>query len=267
VPWDPAQYLKYAGERLRPALDLMARVPLAAPRSIVDLGCGAGNVTRLLAERWPGAQVVGVDNSAAMLAKARATGIADARWMEVDLAEWAASAPSGAADLVYSNAALHWLDRHEELFPRLLRTVAPGGALAVQMPSNFGAPSHVALRQTVESARWRTQFAHLLRPTPVAEPARYFAWLAGGGAALDVWTSEYLHVLPPSSDGEHPVVAWTKGTALTPFLSALDAPAGRAFVADYTARVAPAYPPLADGRVLFPFRRLFVVAVRAEHAV
>jgi trans-aconitate 2-methyltransferase len=263
MTWDPAQYLKFAGERLRPALDLMARVPLAAPGTIVDLGCGAGNVTRILADRWPAARIVGVDNSPAMLAKARASGVGTAAWVEADLASWAADAAEGAFDLVYSNAALHWLDGHATLMPRLLRAVAAGGALAMQVPSNFSAPSHVALRETVEDPRWRTKLANRLRPTPVADAARYFGWLAPQAAKLDIWTTEYLHVLPPSTDGDHPVVAWTKGTALTPFLSALDPQAQSAFVADYTARVAPAYPPLADGRVVFPFRRLFVVAIRA----
>lgn len=267
MTWDPAQYLKFAGERLRPALDLMARVPLSSPRTIVDLGCGAGNVARILAERWPAARLTGVDNSDAMLEKARAAAGDGIAWVAADLAAWAAHVPAGSVEIVYSNAALHWLDDHATLFPRIFRAVAPGGVLAVQMPSNFGAPSHVALAEAVQDARWRARLAQLLRPAPVAAPGRYFDWLAPQAASLDVWTTEYLHVLPRATDGDHPVVAWTKGTALTPFLSALDADEGRAFVADYAARIAPAYPPLPDGRVLFPFRRLFVVAVRAQRAV
>ncbi len=262
--WDPAQYLKYAGERLRPALDLLARVPLAAPATIADLGCGAGNVTRILAERWPDAAITGIDNSATMLAQARATlrDRARAGWREADLAAWAASAPSASLDLVYSNAALHWLDDHATLFPRLLATVAPGGALAVQMPSNFGAPSHVALHDLVASAPWRERLAPLLRATPVAPAGQYFEWLAPLARTVDAWTTEYLHVLAPGADGEHPVVAWTRGTALTPFLAALDPDAQAAFVAAYRGRIATAYPPRADGRVLYPFRRVFVVALR-----
>lgn len=266
MSWDPGQYLKYASERLRPALDLMAHVPLAAPRAIVDLGCGAGNVTRILAERWPEAAVTGVDNSAAMLAVARAAVPAGARieFHAADLATWAEAPDPAPVDLVYSNAALHWLDDHAAMLPRLFEAVAAGGVLAVQMPSNFAAPSHVALQDTVASARWRARLLPLLRPIPVASAVQYFDWLAPRADAVDAWTTEYLHVLPRATDGDHPVVAWTKGTALTPFLGALEADAQRAFVADYAARVASAYPMRDDGRVLYPFRRVFVVATRAR---
>jgi trans-aconitate 2-methyltransferase len=263
VAWDPAQYLKYAGERQRPALDLIGRIPLAAPRTIVDLGCGAGNVTRVLGERWPGARIRGVDNAASMLARAREAAQGDARfdWIEADLADFA---PGEPVDLLFSNAALHWLDGHAELFPRLFDFVAPAGVLAVQMPSNFGAPSHTILADIATSPRWRAQLGRIVRTAPVAPAADYFALLAPLAREVDAWTTEYLHVLAPATEGEHPVVAWTRGTALTPFLAALDAGAQRAFLADYRARIAQAYPLLADGCVLFPFRRLFVVAVRAE---
>lgn len=264
--WDPGQYLKYASERLRPALDLMARVPLAAPREIVDLGCGAGNVTRILAERWPASAVTGIDASAAMLAAARAAAPGGGRiaFREAELAAWSAAPEPATADLVFSNAALHWLDDHAGLMPRLFRAVAPGGVLAVQMPANFAAPSHAALHETVTSARWRAHLLPLLRSAPVASAAQYFGWLAPEAVTVDVWTTEYVHVLPHASGGDHPVVAWTKGTALTPFLAALDNEAQQAFIGDYAARIADAYPLQADGRVLFPFRRLFVVAARAN---
>jgi trans-aconitate 2-methyltransferase len=266
MTWDPAQYLKYAGERLRPALDLMARIGAAAPRTVVDLGCGAGNVTRILAERWPRARIVGLDNSAPMLAKARASGSAPAsiEWREAELAAWAAAPSPAAADLLYSNAALHWLDDHATLFPRLFSAVAPGGTLAVQMPSNFDAPSHVEMHAVATSARWRSRVGARARPVPVAPAARYFEWLAPQAEAIDAWTTEYLHVLPRGSDGDHPVVAWTKGTALTPFLEALAPDEQRAFVADYAERIARAYPLRSDGGALFPFRRVFVVATRAN---
>lgn len=263
--WDPAQYLKYAGERQRPARDLIARIALAAPRAIIDLGCGAGNVTRLIGERWPDARITGVDNSAAMLARAREATHGDARfdWLEADLA---AFAPCEPADLLFSNAALHWLDDHQALFPRLFAHVAPGGVLAVQMPANFAAPSHTILAEIATSPGWRDRLGRLVRPTPVASAADYFALLAPRARVVDAWTTEYLHVLAPATGDEHPVVAWTRGTALTPFLGALDADAQRAFLAEYGARIARAYPALADGQVLFGFRRLFVVAVRASGA-
>ena len=198
MSWDPAQYLKYASERLRPALDLMARVSIEAPGTIVDLGCGAGNVTQILADRWPHARVVGVDNSTEMLAVARASTAGEARrqWIDADLATWAPAAP---VDIVFSNAALHWHDDHAQLFPRIFGWVAPGGVLAVQMPDQNAAPSHVALAALVSSARWRDRLAPLLRRAPVAPVAAYFRLLAAAARTVDAWTTEYLHVLPPSA--------------------------------------------------------------------
>lgn len=262
MAWDPTQYLKFAGERMRPASDLVARIPLAAVSTIVDLGCGAGNVSQLLGARWPGATITGVDSSEAMLAQARAATAAEPRyrWQSGELATWA---PGAAADVVFSNAALHWLDAHAALLPRIFAAVRPGGALAVQMPANFDAPSHTALAATVQDDSWREQLGARLRPRPVARADEYYEWLAPRAGAIDIWTTEYLHVLPAGDGGEHPVVAWTRGTALTPFLAVLDAAGQRRFLADYGTRVAAAYPRRADGRVLFPFRRLFIVALRA----
>ncbi len=264
MAWDPEQYLKFADDRRRPAIDLMARVLLDAPRLIVDLGCGAGNVTRLLGARWPGARIVGVDSSPAMLASARDATKGDPRfeWIEADVARWTRG--DDRPDLVYSNAALHWLDDHARLLPRLLRDVAPGGALAVQMPDNFGAPSHVALFDVARSPRFASKLASRVRESPVAPADAYYGWLAPHASRLDIWTTQYLHVLEPTNDGEHPIVAWTSSTALTPFTGALDAAEARAFVDDYRARVARLYAPRSDGRVLFAFRRRFIVATRVN---
>jgi trans-aconitate 2-methyltransferase len=264
MSWEPGQYLKFENERLRPALDLMARIGLVAPRTVVDLGCGAGNVTRILAERWPHAEVAGIDNSAAMLAKARKENSKSAaiEWRLADLAGWAAATAPASVDLVYSNAALHWLDDHATLFPRLLRLVAPGGVLAVQMPSNFLASSHVALNAVAGGPRWRGRLGAVLRPVPVAPAAQYFAWLAPYAETVNAWTTEYLHVLRDEGAGEHPIIAWIKGSALTPFLERLDPDAQRAFVSDCAERIAPAYPAGPDGSVLYPFRRVFVVATQ-----
>ncbi len=261
MSWDPQQYLRFEDHRLRPAIDLMARIDLAAPRGIVDLGCGAGNVTRLLAARWPQAEILGVDNSPQMLAKARIAmqDTPRVRFDEGDLATWA---PAEPVDLVYSNAALHWLPGHEHLFARVLAMVAPGGTLAVQMPDNFGAPSHTIIAELAASPRWRAQLGALVRGAPVAPAADYFRWLAPHSRALDLWTTEYLQVLPRDAGSDHPVAAWTRGTWLVPFLAALDADDQRAFVAEYNARLAVAYPPLPDGRTLFAFRRLFIIANR-----
>lgn len=260
MAWSPGQYLQYGDERLRPAVELLARIPLADARSIADLGCGPGNVTPFLAERWPEAMIVGVDGDAAMLERARAThrDRPKVRFEQADLASWE---PREPLDLIYSNAALHWVDDHATLLPRLFGCVLAGGVLAVQMPDNFAAPSHLALFDAAESKRWRDRVGVLVRRTPVASAAQYHQWLAPMARKLDLWTTEYLQVLPPREDGEHPVVGWMRGAALTPFVAALGADAP-AFVADFAERIARDYARLADASVLFPFRRRFIVALR-----
>ncbi|MGE0715278.1 MAG: methyltransferase domain-containing protein [Alphaproteobacteria bacterium] len=250
--WDPSQYLKFADHRLRPALDLLARVPLDRPGTIVDLGCGAGNVTRHLADRWPEARVIGVDSSPQMLSKARGI-LPDASWVEGDIATWTPPAPG---DLIYSNAALHWLGDHGGLFPRLMGLLAPGGVLAVQMPRNYEAPSHTRLLDTAVSGPWRERLAPLVRPSPVAAPEAYHRALAGPGRTLDIWETVYMQVL----EGENPVAEFTKGTALKPLLDALEEPQRSQFETEYRRRIAAAYQREADGTTLFPFRRLFIIA-------
>jgi trans-aconitate 2-methyltransferase len=252
VAWDPAQYLKFADHRLRPAIDLLNRVALDDPGEVYDLGAGAGNVTRLIKERWPGARVTGVDDSPTMLAKAAATA-PTISWQQADLATWQ---PPRPADLIYSNAALHWLTGHERLFPALLAGLAPGGVLAVQMPRNFGAPSHTLISEAARGGPWRATLEPLLRPAPVADPAFYYDVLGPKASALDIWETEYLQIL----EGADPVKEWTKGTWLKPLLDVLAEPERSRFETRYAELVARAYPPRADGRTLFPFRRLFLVA-------
>lgn len=256
MPWSPEQYLKFADHRLRPAIDLLNRIDLPQPREIVDLGAGAGNVTRLLAARWPAARVLGVDASAAMLAKATEAP-SSIVWERADLASWV---PGRPPDLIYSNAALHWVGNHERLFPRLLAALAPGGVLAVQMPRNFSAPSHASIAEAARGGPWHSRLESLLRPPPTAEPGVYYSLLAPLARSLDLWETEYLHVL----EGEDPVKEWTKGTWLAPLLDALEEPERGAFEAHYARLVAAAYPRRADGRTLLPFRRLFLVATRAH---
>ena len=252
MAWNPDQYLKFAEYRLRPAVDLLNRVAVAAPRRVVDLGCGAGNVTRLLRERWPEAAIVGVDSSPDMLAKARQT-VPDVTWQLADLATWE---PAAKPQVMFSNAALHWLDDHQRLIPRLLGMVAADGVLAIQMPNNFRSPSHTGLADTAASGPWRRTLEPLRRPAPVADPGWYWELLTAAGAAVDIWETEYLHVLT----GDDAVVQWVTGTVLRPFLDALDSSWQEAFLADYRRRMAAAYPRRADGSTLFPFRRLFIVA-------
>ena len=254
MSWDPSQYLLFADQRRRPGVELLARIGAANPALIYDLGCGAGNLTRLLAERWPQAKLIGLDSSAAMLEKARAEAPA-ITWQLADLAAWR---PGEPADVLYSNAALQWIDGHRTLFPALVDALAPGGTLAVQMPRNHDAPSHTGMAEAARSGPWRAKLEPLLREHPTLPPQDYFDILTGAGIKADIWEVDYLQQLA----GENAVVEWTKGTALKPLLDALDEPWRGQFLADYTARMAKAYPRRADGVTLFTFRRLFIVAVK-----
>jgi trans-aconitate 2-methyltransferase len=240
---------------LRPALDLLAQIPLAAPRSIYDLGCGPGNITQLIAERWPAATVTGVDSSAAMLAKARRD-LPALKLVQADIAAWSPPAP---ADLLFTNAALQWLEDHERLLPRLVGQLAPGGLLAVQMPRNQRSPSHSLIQEAAASGPWSARLA-AVRHREVGTAEAYYRMLAPHTKRLDIWETQYLHALPPTPGGEHPVVAWTKGTALRPYLDALQEPQRGAFLEAYAARIAAAFPAQADGMTLLPFNRIFLIA-------
>ena len=255
MSWDPTQYLKFAGERLRPALDLLARIPATAPQSVVDLGCGTGNLAPLFMQRWPQTRLTGVDSSREMLAKARADH-PQADFVEADIATWR---PAQPVDVLYSNAALHWIADHDAVIPGLLSAVKPGGWLAIQMPRNFAAPSHSCVNDAIEQGPWRAQLEPHLRRAPVADPRHYWRILNAQCAALEIWDTEYLQVLT----GDNPVAEFIKGSWLRQFLDRLREPARSAFENDYRARVKAAYPAEADGRTLFAFRRLFIVAQRA----
>jgi trans-aconitate 2-methyltransferase len=254
MPWDPVQYLRYAGERLRPALDLLARVPLDAPAQVVDLGCGAGNVTAILSQRWPFAEVTGMDGSAEMLAKAREAA-PNCRFVEADFARWQPEAPP---DLIYSNAALHWCGGHEALFPRLLDLLAPGGVLAVQMPAMHAAPLRALQHEVAANGPWAEALVDVESAPPILEPGQYWDLLRPHCATLDIWETIYLHAL----QGEDAVVQWARGSSLRPFLDRLPPPERDAFLAEYTEAVRPAYKRCADGTTLLPFRRLFLLAQR-----
>lgn len=254
MTWNPNQYLMFAEPRLRPALDLLARVDVDRPKHVYDLGCGTGNITQLLAQRWPNASVTGIDDSAEMLARA-AHEPSRITWLQTSASEWT---PTEPADVIYSNAALHWLPNHDRLFSSLIAHLAPGGILAVQMPRNFAAPSHTAISDTLNAGPWREKRAPLVIATPVAEPSFYYLLLERHAAELDIWETEYLHVL----EGDDPVKEWTKGTWLKRFLDALKEPQRSQFEAAYAERVRTAYPKQANGKTLFPFRRLFIVMRR-----
>lgn len=254
MPWNPEQYLAFGELRQRPAVDLLAAIPLVNPASVLDLGCGPGNVTALLHQRWPQALLTGVDRSAEMLARAAAD-YPEIAWLQADLARW--RLPSGT-DLIYSNAVLHWLDDHPSLFPRLVDSLAPGGVLAVQMPDNFASPSHLCAAEAARAGPWRARLEPLLRPAPVLAAEAYYDLLAPRVRRVDIWRTDYLQVLA----GDNPVATWLRGSLLVPLLEALAEPEQPAFEADFRRRVAAAHPPREDGLTLFPFRRLFMVAVK-----
>jgi len=256
--WDPNQYLKFADHRLRPALELLDRVPLVSPAVIYDLGCGSGEITRLMAERWPSAMVYGIDNSKEMLAKAAAEP-GRVRWVEADIRDWQ---PEHPPDLLYSNATVQWVENHHILFPRLASWLAAGGHLAVQMPMSWDAPSHRLMRDTLAnggpggSALGTDGLRDAVARNWVEEPQAYYDLLAGCTRSLDIWETEYVQVL----EGDDPVLEWVKGTGLRPILNGLGDGERRMFLEEYARRLRVAYPARTDGRTLYPFRRLFIVA-------
>ncbi len=254
MTWDPSQYLGFGDHRLRPALDLLARIPLKTPNTVVDLGCGAGNVTKHLRNRWPKAKLVGLDDSIEMLERARAEA-PDIDFAQADAATWR---PAEPVNVLYSNALLHWLPDHEALFLRLVDCLAGGGYLAVQMPRNFAAPSHQSLYETVRNGPWRKRLEPMIREEPVKDPTFYYELLSPLVSTLDIWETEYVQVL----EGENPVAEYVKGSWLKPFLDTLNQPERNAFEVDYRARVLAYYPPGTNDKTLFPFRRLFIVAER-----
>lgn len=255
--WNSTQYLKFANERTQPSVDLTARIALDAPARIIDLGCGPGNSTAVLARRWPHAALTGLDSSPAMLATARQTH-PEWTWRESDIAEWAET-NTGEFDLVFSNAALHWVPDHATLMPRLLAAVAPGGALAFQMPHSLADPHQRCMRELPSSPKWRAHCPATPAAWQVEQAGFYYDVLATRVAHVDLWFTEYLMVF----EGPDQIVEWHRGAALHPFLQILPDEATRAeFLRDYLAAITPHYPRQADGKVLLPFRRLFVIACR-----
>ncbi|AWN46314.1 trans-aconitate 2-methyltransferase [Methylobacterium terrae] len=254
--WDAGQYLKFADERTRPAADLLARVTLAAPARAVDLGCGPGNSTALIAARFPDAAITGLDSSPAMLEEARRA-LPGRSFREADIAAWA---PDAAPDLIFANAVLHWLPDHAALLPRLAGFLAPGGCLAVQMPDNLDEPSHRLMREVAEEAPFRARLAGAAGARTTLGTVRdYDAWLSRAGCTVDLWRTTYIHPLA----GHRGIVEWVRSTGLRPFLTPLDPEAQAAYLARYEAALREAYPMQEDGRVLLPFPRLFLVARRA----
>ncbi|WP_285724947.1 trans-aconitate 2-methyltransferase [Psychromicrobium xiongbiense] len=251
--WDPQKYVQFGDFRNRPFFDLTARILAQNPRDVVDLGCGPGNLTATLATRWPEAEVEGVDSSASMIASARRDHpAANLRFTERSIEEWA---PGEQTDVVVSNAALQWVPSHRELLKDWLPRLQPGAWFALQIPGNFGAPSHVLMRELAESEAWRSVTGGILRHTDaVSEPEDYLALFLDAGMQADAWETTYQQVLP----GERAVVEWVRGTALRPVLNTLSPEQAEAFEDDYTRLLDEAYP-VTDHGTVFPFRRIFVV--------
>ncbi|WP_050522988.1 methyltransferase domain-containing protein [Pseudorhodobacter wandonensis] len=247
--WNPEHYSRFRGLRLRPAMDLLAQVPELPDGAVIDLCCGNGAVGAALAQRFKGRDVIGVDNSPAMLDEARKTG-AYSGLVEADINDWQ---PEGKPALIFSNAALHWLGDHAQLMPRLAAMLAPGGVLAVQMPRQWGAASHRFIRD-IAASLFADRFADLPE-TPVLSAVKYWEMLAPLGR-VSAWESEYVQRLEPKGEG-HPVRLFTQSTALRPVLAKLDGAETRAFLNAYDTALGSAYPILPEGAALLPFRRVF----------
>jgi trans-aconitate 2-methyltransferase len=255
--WDPKLYLKYANERSRPAADLIAQIRLENPAQIVDLGCGPGNSTELLRQRWPKAAITGVDNSPEMLAQAKANH-PDWQWAMGDIESWS---PEPVVDLIFSNAALHWVPGHATLFRSLIGAVAADGALAVQMPNNFHSPTHTIMQEVAANGdpRWSKALDTASRNFTVQPPAFYYDVLRKQAKRVDIWETEYQHVM----DGPKAIFDWLRGTGMRPYLERLDDDEQRQLFEQMCLEgFQEAYPPDDQGKVLFPFRRLFIVAYR-----
>jgi trans-aconitate 2-methyltransferase len=272
--WDATLYLRFGGERARPFFDLLARVGAEMPRYVVDMGCGPGNLTATLAQRWPSAAVCGVDNSPQMIETARqlapAASLRSAgspgsgsvmtshapglSFMLDDIRHWE---PQSLPDVIVSNAVLQWVPGHRELLVRWAGQLADDGWLAFQVPGNFDQPSHAILREMAASARWRSLLRDVELNRQSADPADYAELLARAGCQVDVWETTYVHILA----GSDPVLEWYKGTGLRPVLAVLDADQAADFLAEYGEKVRVAYPPGPFGTLL-PFRRVFTVAHR-----
>ena len=253
--WSARQYLKFEDERTRPPRDLLAQVPLQRPRRVVDLGCGPGNSTELLVERFPHAQVIGLDSSPDMLRKARER-LPQCQFVEADIATWS---PAPDTDLVFGNAVLQWLPEHPAIMRRLLEAMPEGGVLAVQMPDNTGEPALRFQREVAGSGPWR-DIAEVKAAAreDLRSPEAYYDLLKPACRHIDIWHSVYNHVMA----SPQAITEWFKGSSLQPFLSPFDATAREQFLAAYTAKIVGAYTPRFDGKVLLRFPRLFILAVR-----
>jgi trans-aconitate 2-methyltransferase len=256
VTWSAKQYAIFEDERTRPVRDLVSAIPAIEARSVVDLGCGPGNSTEVLATRFPDAAVQGVDSSADMIDAARRR-LPQAQFAIADVQEWK---DPGPFEVLLANALLQWVPDHATVLPALVAKLGPGGALAIQMPDNLDVPAHQLMRETAAAGPWAHALAEASASrTPIGGAPDYYEMLRPLCTKVDIWRTTYYHALP---GGAAAIVEWFKGSGLRPFLEPLDAESRAAYLGRYTAAVARAYPPLPDGSVLLPFPRLFIVAIR-----
>ncbi|SCB10599.1 trans-aconitate 2-methyltransferase [Rhizobium multihospitium] len=253
--WSPSQYLKFEDHRTRPAMDLLARVTVADATRITDIGCGPGNSTELLIERFPQADILGMDAAPKMIEAARKR-LASCRFELADIASWK---PAVSQDLLFANAVLQWLPDHETLLPTLMTFLRDGGTLAVQMPDNLNEPTHVGMRTAAADGRWvdRLRAADSERTT-ILSASDYWSILKPHAAKIDIWRTTYNHPLT-ALDG---IVDWFKGSGLLPYLSRLSVEEQAEYLGIYKGLLADSYPVMPDGTVLLPFPRLFIVASR-----
>lgn len=255
MTWSAKQYSTFEDERTRPVRDLLAALPIQNVRNAVDLGCGPGNSTEALADRFPDAQITGLDNSSDMVASAR-TRRPDLKFEEADIGTWH---PSETFDVILANASLQWLPDHAHLYPHLMDQLAPGGVLAVQTPDNLAEPAHRLMREVAADGPWADTLSTKALLPPRHPADWYYQMLRPLSTRLDIWRTTYFH---PLAGGAAAVVEWFKGSALRPYLAPLDPAAQAAFLERYQAAIAQAYTTLPDGTVLLPFPRLFVVVGR-----
>ena len=260
--WNPALYMRFASERTRPAAELMARIPFidAQVQHVVDLGCGPGNSTQLLLSRFSEAQVLGIDNSQSMLAAA-SENVPQAKFLEADIAQWQPDVRAQSPQLIFANAALHWVPDHEALIPRLFSLLAAGGVLAIQVPDNDEEASHVIMREVAELSQFAQERTKSTAPrSKILLPREYYDLLASVGAqSIDIWHTVYQHRM----ESPAAIVEWLRSTGLRTYVESLPARLQTAYLAEYEKRVDQAYPPLADGSRLLAFPRLFIVAQRS----
>ena len=255
MTWNPALYRRFEDERTRPAQDLLTRVPLERAAHVVDIGCGPGNSTELLVERFTGATVVGTDTSEAMLESARKR-LPQCHFELSDVSSWRAAR---APDLIFANAVLQWVPDHAQLFPRLFAALAAGGVLAVQMPDNLHEPTHRLMREVASAGPWASTLGDPARVrAPIAPAVDYYDLLEGNAVTVDVWRTVYHHPMGSPAD----IVDWLRATGLRPFVDPLPEAQRAEFLAQYEQRIAEAYPARAGGKRLLAFPRLFIVAQR-----